>query len=85
MSTSFLHADRLFPQDPQTRSIARGLFESVTTLPIISPHGHTDPEWFATNEPFQDATSLLLTPDHYVLRMFYSRGYKRSLPFNVLN
>lgn len=76
MSTSFLHPDRLFPQDQHTRSIARDLFEQVRSLPIISPHGHTDPEWFATNQPFQDATSLLLTPDHYVLRMFYSRGYR---------
>ncbi len=72
--SSFLHPDRLFPQDQHTRSIARDLFEQVSTLPIISPHGHTDPEWFATNEPFKDATSLLLTPDHYVLRMLHSRG-----------
>src|SRR6202035_625070 len=43
-------------------------------LPIVSPHGHTDPEWFATDAPFTDATSLLLAPDHYLFRMLYSQG-----------
>jgi glucuronate isomerase len=46
----------------------------VVDLPIISPHGHTDPGWFAYNQPFADATSLLLQPDHYLLRMLYSQG-----------
>jgi glucuronate isomerase len=69
-----LHADRLFPADPTVRSIARRLYGEVRDLPIVSPHGHTDPAWFALDEPFRDATSLLLTPDHYVLRMLYSQG-----------
>ena len=43
-------------------------------LPIVSPHGHTDPLWFAGNQPFGDATDLLLRPDHYVFRMLYSQG-----------
>lgn len=68
------HDDRLFPADPTTRSYARGLYALVKDLPIISPHGHTDPSWFATNEPFQDATDLLLAPDHYLYRMLYSQG-----------
>ncbi len=69
-----LHPDRFFPADEATRGIARGLFAHVEKLPIISPHGHTDPAWFATNAPFDDATSLFLWPDHYVLRMLYSQG-----------
>ncbi|HQR88851.1 MAG: glucuronate isomerase [Caulobacter sp. 32-67-35] len=68
------HEDRLFPADERTRSIARELYTSVKALPIISPHGHTDPSWFATNAPFQDATDLLLAPDHYLFRMLYSQG-----------
>jgi glucuronate isomerase len=68
------HDDRLFPADERTRSIARELYASVKGLPIISPHGHTDPSWFATNAPFQDATDLLLAPDHYLFRMLYSQG-----------
>ena len=43
-------------------------------LPIVSPHGHTDPQWFADNEPFTDASALFITPDHYVFRMLYSQG-----------
>ncbi|MEW9856384.1 glucuronate isomerase [Novosphingobium sp. M1R2S20] len=69
-----LHDDRLFPVDAATRSIARRLYEEVATLPIISPHGHTDPAWFADDEPFGNATELLLKPDHYLFRMLYSQG-----------
>ena len=74
MATLSLHPDRFFPPDPATRAIARALFAKVEKLPILSPHGHTDPKWFATDAPFEDATSLLLWPDHYVLRLLYSQG-----------
>src|SRR3954469_11712579 len=69
-----LHEDRLFPPDPTVRAIARELYRGVRDLPIISPHGHTDPAWFARNEPFSNATELLLAPDHYLFRMLYSQG-----------
>ena len=69
-----LNEDRLFPSDPDQRSIARRLYSQVKSLPIISPHGHTDPQWFAENEPFRDPASLLVIPDHYVYRMLYSQG-----------
>ena len=69
-----LHADRLFPTDPTTREIARRLYAEVADLPIVSPHGHTDPLWFAHNANWNDATTLLLTPDHYLFRMLYSQG-----------
>jgi glucuronate isomerase len=69
-----LHADRLFPADPTVRAIARRLYGAVQDLPIISPHGHTDPAWFADNEPFSNAAELLLAPDHYLYRMLYSQG-----------
>jgi len=71
-----LHLDpeRFFPADPTERSIAARLFSVVERLPIISPHGHTDPAWFSANEPFEDAVSLLLWPDHYLLRMLMSQG-----------
>lgn len=73
-STELLHADRLLPSADPALSIARDLYEAVKELPIISPHGHTSPEWFAKNEPFSDPATLFLTPDHYVLRMLRSRG-----------
>ena len=69
-----LHPDRLFSADPATRALARSLHASVAGLPIISPHGHTDPAWFACNAPFGNATELLLVPDHYLFRMLYSQG-----------
>ncbi len=69
-----LHPDRLFPADPAVRALARELYASVCDLPIISPHGHTDPAWFARNESFGNATEFLLVPDHYVFRMLYSQG-----------
>ena len=68
------HPDRLFPADPTTRGIALELYESVRDLPIVSPHGHTDPAWFALDEPFPGAVELLIKPDHYVVRMLYSQG-----------
>ncbi|HEX7851518.1 MAG TPA: glucuronate isomerase [Sphingomonas sp.] len=69
-----LHPDRLFPADPTARAVARDLYATIADLPIISPHGHTDPQWFATDVNWTDATSLLLAPDHYLYRMLYSQG-----------
>ncbi len=68
------HEDRLLPVEPAVRAVARDLYQSVRGLPIISPHGHTDPAWFADNAPFSNAADLLLTPDHYLFRMLYSQG-----------
>jgi glucuronate isomerase len=69
-----LHEDRLFSSDPMQRAIARRLYARVRDLPIISPHGHTDPQWFADNKPFPDPAALFVIPDHYVYRMLYSQG-----------
>ena len=71
-----LHPDRLFPADAATRGLARRLYATVKDLPIVSPHGHTDPQWFADDTPFANASALLITPDHYVFRMLYSQGVK---------
>jgi len=69
-----LHDDRLFPAEPSTRSIARALYAEVRSLPIVSPHGHTQAAWFAQNQPFPDPATLFVQPDHYVYRMLYSQG-----------
>lgn len=69
-----LHPDRLFSSDSSQRDIARMLYAEIAAQPIVSPHGHTDPIWFADNQPWQDATSILLAPDHYLYRMLYSQG-----------
>jgi len=59
---------------PETRSLARSLHAEVKDLPIVSPHGHTDPRWYAQNEPFPDPAQLLIVPDHYIFRMLFSQG-----------
>ncbi len=69
-----LSEDRLFPADPSTRAVARQLYAGVRDLPILSPHGHTNPRWFAEDEPFPDPAQLFIVPDHYVYRMLYSQG-----------
>ncbi|MCO5161170.1 MAG: glucuronate isomerase [Mesorhizobium sp.] len=69
-----LSDDRLFPADPATRALARQLYVSVKDLPIVSPHGHTDPRWFAENENFPDPAQLIVIPDHYIFRMLHSQG-----------
>ena len=74
MTDNALHPDRLFPAEPEIRHLARSLYEVVADLPIVSPHGHTDPAWFADNAPFGNPAELLITPDHYVYRMLYSQG-----------
>ena len=71
-----LHPDRLFSSDPAQRDLSRALYATIKDLPIVSPHGHTDPQWYADNEPFTNASALLITPDHYVFRMLYSQGVK---------
>ncbi|MBN1887398.1 MAG: glucuronate isomerase [Thermoflexales bacterium] len=67
--------DHYFDPEPAQRRTARELYESVTGLPLICPHGHVEPRLFAS----QDATlgtpaELLIIPDHYVFRMLYSQG-----------
>ncbi len=74
MTRLSLHPDRLFPAGETERAIARRLFSQVETLPIISPHGHTDPSWFSQNDSFADPASLLIVPDHYLFRMLFSQG-----------
>lgn len=74
MPSLTLNPDRLLPPDPTTRKIARELYDAVSRLPIISPHGHVPPQWLADDAPFADPTSLLLTPDHYTTRMLHAQG-----------
>ncbi|MBY4893650.1 glucuronate isomerase [Rhodobacteraceae bacterium N5(2021)] len=66
--------DRLFPLDARLRSLARALYGSVKDLPIISPHGHCDPRWFAENTRFPNPAELFIVPDDYVFRMLLSQG-----------
>ncbi|CDX25430.1 Uronate isomerase [Mesorhizobium sp. ORS 3324] len=66
--------DLLFPAEASSRALARALYAGVKNLPIVSPHGHTDPRWYALDEPFPDPAQLLIVPDHYIFRMLFSQG-----------
>lgn len=61
------------PNHPLTGRAAT-LYEAIAGLPIVSPHGHCDPAWWATDDAFPDPATLLIKPDHYVFRMLYARG-----------
>ncbi len=75
---SFLHEDRLFPVEEKTRDIARSLYSITKDLPIISPHGHTDPAWYADDINFKNPADLFIIPDHYLVRMLCSQGYTHA-------
>ena len=71
-----LNHDRFFEPDSKTRAIARELYEEVREMPIISPHGHVDPKILSENTNFPNPAELLIIPDHYIFRMFYSQGIR---------
>ena len=58
----------------QLTGTAGTLYAGIRDLPIVSPHGHCEPAWFAEDAPFPDPAALLVVPDHYVFRMLYSQG-----------
>jgi glucuronate isomerase len=74
--SALIDPDLLFPVEAGARLIARQLYAGVAKLPIVSPHGHTDPRWFAENANFSDPAQLLIVPDHYVFRMLFSQGIR---------
>jgi len=69
-----LNPDRYFSAVPAVREIARELYREVATLPLVCPHGHVDPKLLALDEPFPDPATLIVIPDHYIVRMLYSQG-----------
>lgn len=71
---ALMDPNRLFPVEPRQRDLARALYDSVAELPIISPHGHCDPSWFAKSDRFPNPADLFVVPDHYVFRMLVSQG-----------
>jgi glucuronate isomerase len=69
-----LNPDRYFSPIPAVRDIARELHGLTAELPLVCPHGHVDPKLLALDEPFPDPATLIVIPDHYVVRMLYSQG-----------
>ncbi len=55
--------------------MARQFYAQIKDLPLICPHGHVDPRLLAaTHYEWGTPVDLLIIPDHYILRMFYSQG-----------
>lgn len=69
-----LHPDRALPADPATREVARRLYDTTRSLPLVCMHGHVEAEVLADDLPFPDPAHLLVVPDHYVTRMLVSQG-----------
>jgi glucuronate isomerase len=70
-----LSEDRCFDANPTQRRIARELYGGVAGLPIVSPHGHVDPQLFADESAsYGTPADLLIIPDHYVYRLLHSCG-----------
>jgi len=75
MTKLVLNPDRYFSTDTAVRAIARELYQSVVSLPLVCPHGHVDPRLFAEPDAtFGSPADLFIIPDHYVTRMLYSQG-----------
>ena len=69
-----LHPDRALPADPGVRALARRILDRTTALPIVSMHGHVDVDMLADDQAFSDPSSLLVSPDHYLVRMLVSQS-----------
>jgi len=74
VGSNSLNPDRFFDPDPSIRRAARALYEETRALPIVSPHGHVDPRILAEDAPFPEPASLIVQPDHYILRLLYANG-----------
>ena len=73
---TLLDDNRLFDAEPKARGLAQSLYAGIKDLPLVSPHGHTEPRWYAENEKFPDPAQLLIVPDDYVFRMLFSQGIR---------
>ena len=69
------NVERYFSSDPAQRAVAHQLYTSIKDLPLVCPHGHVDPRLFSVESyTWGTPVDLLIIPDHYIFRMFYSQG-----------
>jgi glucuronate isomerase len=73
MSNSY--ADRYLGES-ENLPLARAIYAEMRKYPIVSPHGHVDASMILANKNFADPVALLMSPDHYILRMLHSQGVK---------
>lgn len=63
-----------FLGDSANHPLAREIYETMRTYPILAPHGHVDSAMLAANKNFANPVELLIIPDHYITRMLHSQG-----------
>lgn len=73
-----LDPDRALPAGSTIRPLAHEIYSHISGLPIVSMHGHVEAELFLRNERFGNPAELLIIPDHYLVRMLVSQGYRHS-------
>lgn len=69
-----LDSNRLLVSAGTDASVALELYSEIRDLPIISPHGHVDPNLFVRNEKFESPTDLFIYHDHYITRLLHADG-----------
>ncbi len=75
--TWHLPEDRFFDPEKSQKKAAMEIYERIKDLPIVSPHGHVNPQLFTDDSPgFGSPSDLLIIPDHYIFRIFYSQGLR---------
>jgi glucuronate isomerase len=76
MSSAILPREmRFLGTDVRLAELAYSIYEPARALPLVCPHGHVDAALFSDpNYRFGSPAELFIIPDHYVVRMLYSRG-----------
>ncbi|NPV56727.1 MAG: glucuronate isomerase [Anaerolineae bacterium] len=70
-----LPPERFFGPESRQKATAMRLYQGIADLPLVCPHGHVDPAWFARGDAgFGDPAAFFVTGDHYILRMLHSQG-----------
>ncbi len=65
-----------FSVEPAAHELVRELFDQVSALPIVSPHGHVDPCLFNDpNATFGSPADLFIFQDQDVKRQLVSQGF----------
>ena len=69
------HPDRLFPADPSERDArAAALRVRRRRADLLAARARRRAPCSPTTSPFRDPAALLITPDHYVLRLLHAVG-----------
>ena len=63
-----IESDRYRPGSSHSARRPRSLRRDARAAADL-PHGHVEAKLLADNEPFPEPAALIITPDHYIVRM----------------